>query len=181
VDQAKVLHDSLNQFVHRQGDVFVGSNVTVDLADGGPPLVAKHLVALGTATHERATWLVADEGPPEIVLLEDATTVELERWAKIGVSEVFIFDPKARAIIGYWLTPAGFARITPEDDGRVASEELRLVLAFVDTAAGPILRWFKRDGTMLETPTETEAVRRARIAKMIEQRDREVDQELKGF
>ena len=39
MDQAKVLHDSLHQYVHRQGDVYVATDLPVDPGDGGPPMV----------------------------------------------------------------------------------------------------------------------------------------------
>ena len=181
MQQATVLHDALHQFVHRQGDVFVGADLTIDLADGGPPLVARHVVALGTRPHERTRWNVADEGVPEVIVLENGTAEERARYEKLGVSELFSFDAKARTIEGYWLGPAGFNKITPLDDGRVACDELRLVLGFVDVPeVGPRLRWFMRDGTMLETPDETEANRRARIAGLIAAREREVNEELDG-
>lgn len=181
MDQAKVLHDALHQYVHRQGDVFVASDLPIDLADGGPPLVARHVVALGTRPHERERWLVADEGAPDIVVLEKGAAADRERYAKIGVRELFDFDPKARTIKGYWLGPGGFAEITPSDDGRVACEELRLVLGFVDVPdAGAFLRWFKRDGTIIETPEETELYRRERIAGLIAAREREIAEELDG-
>ncbi|MCC6624604.1 MAG: hypothetical protein IT385_25370 [Deltaproteobacteria bacterium] len=181
MDQAKVLHDALHQYVHRQGDVFVATDLPIEPGDGGPPMVARHVVALGTRPHPRERWVVADEGAPEIVILERGAAGDLKRYEKLGVSELFIYDRGARVIDGYWLGPGGFAKITALDDGRMASEELRLVLGFVEVPdQGAVLRWFKRDGTMLETPDETEAHRRAKIARLIEAREREIEEELGG-
>lgn len=181
MDQAKVLRDALHQYVHRQGDVFVASDLPIDASDGGPLMVPRHVVALGTRPHPRERWVVADEGTPEIVILERGSAGDLKRYEKLGVSELFIYDREGRVIDGYWLGPGGFVKITPMDDGRIASEELRLVLGFVEVPGqGAVLRWFKRDGTMLETPDETEANRRAKIAALIAAREREIDEELGG-
>jgi len=179
MDQAKVLHDSLHQFVHRQGDVYVATDLPIDAGDGGPPMVPRHVVALGTNPRPRERWLVASEGTPEIVILEKGAAKDIARYEKLGVAEVFVFDRADCTIEGYWLGPGGYTRISPEDDGRVASEELRLALGFVVTPGQPaVMRWFKRDGTMLETPEETEANRRRKIASLIAQRDKEIEEEL---
>lgn len=175
--QSQVLREALKQAFRNHGDTFVGAEIplVVNAETTVTPLL---LVALGTTEDERDSWVVDDEGAPDVLVVEAGSDADAKAaYESIGVRELFIIDPKAATTKGYWLTPRGFADITPQDNGRVSSEELRFELGWHHPPAGtPILRFYTRKGEILETPSETEAVRRARIARLIETHDEEIDE-----
>lgn len=178
MEQSRILREALGQYFRNHGDVFIGADfpLVLDAETTVSPLL---LVAMNTSDHARERWVVADEGMPEIFVVTAGSPAAAAkaRFEELGAREFFVYDPAAGKVTGSWLGPRGFADITPGDNGRVGSDELRLELGVHQPQGGsPLLRFFKRSGEILETPAETEAIRRARIARLIETHESEIDE-----
>ncbi|MFO0744207.1 MAG: hypothetical protein U1F43_00845 [Myxococcota bacterium] len=177
MEQSHILSEALKQQFRNHGDVFVAADIPLVFEDG-TTVTPTVLVAINTSDEARTTWSVADEGGPDILIVAAGSPADVkDRYESIGVRELFVIDYAAKKIVGYWLAPRGFALITPHDNGFLPSEELRLDLGFHEPkGVHPIVRFFTRRGEILETPAETEAIRRARIARLIETHEIEIDE-----
>lgn len=97
------------------------------------------LAVLDVEPHPRDRWLVSAEGKGldlalEIHVAGDAKKDREDnvvRYARLGIPEYFLFEPRASRIVGYRLAPerpGTYARIVPQE-GRWASHVLGLELA----------------------------------------------------
>jgi hypothetical protein len=119
---------------------FVAGGIPVD-APGEPSFTPDVLVVLDVEPRERAAWSVAEEGRGLDLVLQvyfdgdpdEPYRRDLERCARLGVVEYFVFDCLDPRLEGYRLAPAvpgearGFRPITPEA-GRFRSAVLGLDL-----------------------------------------------------
>jgi len=174
---AEVLQASLLQHFRYHGDVYVGAQVPV-VIDEDVTLTPLLVVAIGTIPDERERWSIPDEGTPELVIIDVAQAGDKPHYEKVGVRELFIVDMTKQSVKGYWLSPGGLVDTTPEESGRVGSDELRLELGFKVVDDVPTLRFFQRNGTLLETPEETETARRNRINKLIATHTDELEEQI---
>lgn len=149
-------------------DYFVGGNLTIYYSPHrrksedfrGPDF----FVALGVdGTRERRSWVVWEEDgryPNVIVeLLSDSTeavdrTTKKQIYAEVfRTPEYFLFDPHTLAFEGYRLVAGRYEPIVPDDHGRLASDQLDLLLG----VHGHDLRFFTRAGTLVPRPEEAAA------------------------
>lgn len=130
--------EALDEFFRRQGRrVYLGSELPIYYPD--EPMFAPDLIAvLDVEPHERDTWVVSHEGRGLDFVLEVHVSgerqkdleINVERYARLGIPEYFVFLPRKRRLVGYSL-PASSARsyepIVPQG-GRWCSTVLGLDL-----------------------------------------------------
>lgn len=175
---AAIAQASLEDHYLYHGDVYVAANLPV-LLDADTTRVPYLLVAIGTLPDAREQWNIPDEGTPEIVVIEASAVADKPLWEKVGVRELFVIDQEAKTVSGFWLSPRGLVAMSPEEgSGRVASAELHLELAFTVVDGQPMLRFFKKNGVVIQTAAEIESARRKRIAKLIDTHTDELEEEI---
>ena len=140
-----------------------------------PDVMAVLDVALG----ERDAWLVESEGRGldfalEILVHGDRKkdlVTNVERYARLGIPEYFVFDVARAQLLGYRLPAQGTLRYHPivPQYGRIPCETLGLELAVV---AGR-LRFF-RGGAEVQGPVEEVEF----LARMVEERERALRDEI---
>jgi Uma2 family endonuclease len=147
---------ALEAFFQRMGrKVYLSSELPVYYP--GERIVAPDLIAVcDVEPHERMRWVVAHEGKgldlALEVTLEGSRTKDLtdnvERFARLGIPEYFVFDRRQLRLFGYRLMPGerSYTPIVPQQ-GRWHSQVLGLDLAleagrfrfFLGTAVVPEL------------------------------------------
>ncbi len=102
-------------------------------------------------------WEEGGRYPNVIVELLSSTTEAIDRGEKMQVyeqvfrtPEYFLFDPQTRAFEGHRLVGGRYIPIDRDANGRLASEQLDLLLG----VHGEQLRFFTRDGQLVPTPDE---------------------------
>ena len=130
--------EALDDWFSRRGrSVYIASELPVYYPDErvfAPDLIA----VLDVSKHERMSWVVAEEGQGLDFVLEihvagnrlKDTRDQVEKLARLGVPENFVFEPLARRISGHRLSaPDGrtYEPIMPQG-GRWASTVLELEL-----------------------------------------------------
>lgn len=135
--------DALDAFFKRIGRrVYVSSELATYYPDEST-FCPDILAVLDVETHERTSWVVAEEGRGLDLVIEihvhgdPKKDFELNVWryARLGIPEYFVFDrPRAR-LSGWRLRPGAreYERIMPQA-GRFASEVLGLDLVVEGTA-----------------------------------------------
>jgi len=186
--QMDILIEALDRWLEQQGEGYVNGNMFVyfSLAQTrgrdfkGPDV----FVVLGVARGERKSWVVWQEecGPDVIIELLSESTADYDKGEKkriyqnlLRVPEYFWFDPfnpEERA--GFYLDDGVYQAIAPDEEGRLRSRRLNLLLVLwrgvYRGLAGTWLRWATPAGELL--PTEAEAARR-----QAEQAQRQAEQE----
>lgn len=131
--------EALSEWFRRKGrSVYLGSELAVYYPD--EPVFAPDLIAvLDVDPHERMSWVVSDEGKGLDFALEIHVSgdrhkdhvVNVERLARLGVPEYFVYEPLRRRITGYRLPAAGAGAYVPiiPQGGHWASLVLGLELA----------------------------------------------------
>jgi Uma2 family endonuclease len=160
-------------------DVYLGEEMAV-LYPGETPFTPDLLAVLDVPEPEddmRMAWVVADEGRGLDLVIEvlhkgdrHKDLVEnVERYARLGVTEYFVYDRAHQQIHGYRLPGPGagrYTRILPQV-GRYSSAVLRLDLAVL----GGKLRFFVGDA---ELPGTEDLI--GRLQTMVEELSVKADQ-----
>ncbi|WP_438044099.1 Uma2 family endonuclease [Sorangium sp. So ce128] len=143
---------TLDAYFRRSGRrIYLSSNLAVFYPDE-PAFAPDLLAVLDVEPGERMKWVVGAEGKGLDLVLEVAYAGNLtkdfetnvERYARLGISEYFIFDRRRLSLRGFRLPPADAARRTRSyqpvmpQAGRFASQVLGLELA----VEGSKLRFF---------------------------------------
>ncbi len=134
--------DALDSFFKRTGRrVYVSAELGV-FYPGEPRFAPDVLAVLDVEPHERNRWVVAKEGKGLDFVLEvhvagdfskDHVT-NVERYARLGIAEYFLFDRTHGSLYGYRLSGPGrrpYERIIPQL-GRYTSKVLSLDLMLID-------------------------------------------------
>jgi Uma2 family endonuclease len=137
--------EALDEFFRRIGRrVYLSSELPVYYPE--ERLFAPDLIAVvDVDPHERDRWVVSQEGKGkglalEIILSGDAKKdleENVERYARLGIPEYFIFDARSLRLLGYRLDPGAgdvanrYRPIVPQR-GRWSSHVLGLDLALED-------------------------------------------------
>jgi Uma2 family endonuclease len=109
--------ESLRAFFSRANlQVYVSGEMAVYYPDE-KPFSPDLFAVLDVPTHKRNTWMVSEEGRGldwvlEVLVLGDRRKdldQNVLRYARLGVTEYFIFEPLARRLRGYRLTAPGVA------------------------------------------------------------------------
>ena len=147
--------ETLDEFFRRTGrSVYLGSELPVYYPD--EPVFAPDLIAvLDVPTHPRDHWMVSAEKRGidfalEIHVAGDRTKDferNVERYARLGISEYFVFEPPRGRLLGYRLSPStrSYQVVVPQR-GLWRSEVLGLDLA-LDAGA---LRFFHGSAALLD-------------------------------
>jgi Uma2 family endonuclease len=176
--QMFLLIDSLALFWDERQDFFVGGNMFVYFS---PEQVRTHsfrgpdvFVAQGVPRRERKSWLVWEEGkgPDVVIELLSQSTASRDRSQKkeiyqdyLRVPEYFWFDPFSGKWAGFVLKGGAYEPLKPDDQDRLISQQLGLVLVRWEGSYQHIparwLRWSTLEGGILPTPQEqAEAARK---------------------
>ena len=148
--------DALGGFFRKLGrKVYVSSELAVFYPDErrfAPDLMA----VLDVEPYDRDKWVVSAEGKGldfvvEILVHGDSTkdlTTNVERYARLGISEYFVFEVKRARLVGYQLSE-GTQRYRPvvPQDGRYHSRVLGLDLA----VEGERIRFYLGTASVLES------------------------------
>lgn len=159
---ASILDALDNYFRSRGRNVYLSSNLAVFYPD--EPRFAPDLIAvLDVSPHDRMKWVVSDEGKgldwALDVLVRGSETKDLElnveRFARLGIPEYFVFDVPRSRLFGFRLAPNGgaYQPILPQQ-GHWYSEVLELGLAIENGR----IRFYAGTAVLLET---TELAERA--------------------
>ena len=161
--------DALDSFFKRTGRrVYVSAELGV-YYPGEPRFAPDVLAVLDVEPRERGSWIVTKEGKGLDFVLEvhvsgdfskDHVT-NVERYARLGISEYFLFDRARGSLYGYRLPAPGrrsYERIVPQL-GRYTSSVLSLDLMLIDGK----LRFLSGDATL---PYAAELV--ARLGNMLD-------------
>jgi Uma2 family endonuclease len=192
--QMNLLIDTLEGGWEGPKSLYVGGNMALYFSE----LQAKNndfrapdvFVVLDVDGHERRSWVVWEEDgrtPDVIIELLSEHTEQVDRGEKmrvyarvLKVANYYLFDPFTHALEGYELDTRtkDYRRIAPSDSGRVPCAPLGLELGLWEGEyAGtriPWLRWFRKDGSVLEL---TETTRAAREARRADEEARRADEE----
>ncbi len=181
---------------HNGRTMYVGGNLAIYYP--GERMFSPDLIAvLDVPAHDRDSWLVAKEGKGLDLAMEVVVAGKrrkdlldnLERYARLGISEYFVLDWRRRTLHGYRLVSEGgegaYERMVPQA-GRLVSRVLGLEL-FME---GGLVRFALGDAVLLSSDElvgkleglMSEAVERASDLEsqlLEEQRRREEEQHLR--
>jgi Uma2 family endonuclease len=150
---------TLGEFYRRAGRrIYVSSELPIFYPDE-PRFSPDVFAVLDVEPHRRDKWTVADEGKGLDLVIEvhyagDRTKdykTNVERYARLGIAEYFVFDVRSFDLLGHRLPPAEgrkarmYRPILPQG-GRWASAVLGLELA-ID---GDRIRFFQGNAPLLE-------------------------------
>jgi len=131
----------LGYFTRQKRDVYIGAELPI-YYPGERRFAPDLMVVLDVESHTRGKWVVSHEGKGLDWVMEvhvggdrkkDAE-YNVERYARLGITEYFIFDRSREELLGYRLATAGarkYTRMKPRK-GRFVSEVLGLELAVED-------------------------------------------------
>lgn len=159
--------DALDGFFRRAGRrIYLSSELAVYYPNE-PRFAPDLLAVLDVEPHDRMTWVVAKEGKGLDFVLEVHVagdwskdhTSNVERYARLGIREYFIFDRGRFRLEAYRLGLGGYQRIVPQA-GRFISEVLGLDLALHESK----LRFFAGNAAL-----EDAGERIARLGSMLDE------------
>ena len=162
-------------FARTKRGVFIAEELSV-LYPGEAVFVPDLLAVVDVPLHDRAAWSVLDEGKGPDLLLEihsgprspKDTVTNVERYARLGVPEYFLYDCERRIVRGYRLDPGEprrYVSVLPQG-GRFASQVLGLELGVVDGR----LRFFKDEAEILGSSDLVE-----RLSRMVDERESRIE------
>jgi Uma2 family endonuclease len=151
---------------YRAERVYVASNLLVYYEEGNPRkfVVPDGFVVLNCDPASRRTFKIWEEGRvPNVVLevtsrssREEDTQIKPETYARIGVTEYFLYDPLGEyldlPLQGFHLREGVYRPIDPDASGRLPCRELDMLLGLVDVR---LVMYDGRHGTELLTAAET--------------------------
>ncbi|MFO0591276.1 MAG: Uma2 family endonuclease [Polyangiaceae bacterium] len=149
--------DALENYFRRVGrKVYISSEIGV-YYPGEPRFAPDVLAVLDVDPHERSSWVVTAEDKGLDFVLEVHVSGDfskdheknVERYARLGIGEYFLFDRTRGSLYGYRLPPSGrraYERIVPQL-GRYTSGVLGLDLALIQGK----LRFLAGDATLPQT------------------------------
>ena len=129
---------TLEEFFRRAGRrVYLSSELAV-YYPGEPSIAPDVLAVLDVPSHDRMRWVVANEGRGldfalEVLVAGDRKKdleANVARYARLGITEYFVYDRARARLYGHRLGPAGaemYQRVVPQG-GRYASSVLGLDL-----------------------------------------------------
>ncbi len=167
--------DALEEFFRSIGRRIYVSSELATYYPGEPRFCPDILAVLDVDAHERSSWVVSDEGRGLDLVIEihvggDARKdfdTNVERYARLGIPEYFIFDRPQRRIVGHRLRTGGdaYERILPQA-GRFASGVLGLDL----TVEAGMLRFYHGTAPLLFMD-ELVGKLNAMVAELVDARD----------
>lgn len=149
--------DALENYFRRAGrKVYISSKLGV-YYPGESWFAPDVLAVLDVEPHERSSWIVSTEHKGVDFVLEIHVSGDfskdheknVERYARLGIGEYFLFDRGRGSLYGYRLPPSGrraYERIVPQL-GRYTSSVLGLDLALIQGK----LRFIAGDATLPQT------------------------------
>ncbi|MEB2311930.1 MAG: Uma2 family endonuclease [Polyangiaceae bacterium] len=130
--------DALDEFFRRTGRRIYVSSELATYYPNEPRFCPDILAVLDTDPRERSRWVVSHEGRGLDFVMEVHVSGDhdkdfrrnVERYARLGIPEYFIFDRPEARLVGYRLREGGgaYERLVPQA-GRFTSEILGLELA----------------------------------------------------
>lgn len=141
-DEVATIRDVLRGFFRRTGRrVYVGNNLPVYYP--GEAMFSPDMIAItDVESHSRDHWTVSHEGKGVEVAIEvlwlgrrkKDLQDNVERYARLGIAEYFIFDRRRLRLVGYRLPSAEARTYQPvlAQGGRLASRILGLELMVED-------------------------------------------------
>jgi Uma2 family endonuclease len=171
--------NALDNYFRSQGrSVYLSANLAVYYP--GEARFAPDLIAvLDVPTHERMKWVVSAEGKGLDfcleVLVKGSEHKDLrwnvERYARLGIAEYFVFDVERSRLVGFRAPQAGatYESIVPQA-GRWRSEVLGLEL----TLEGNRVRFYAGSALLLDSEELAERSNRL-LAEQIALREREAE------
>ncbi|HEX5750527.1 MAG TPA: Uma2 family endonuclease [Archangium sp.] len=164
-------------FSHQRRKVYIGAELPI-YYPGERRFAPDLLVVLDVEAHEREKWVVSHEGKGLDWVLEvhvggdrkkDAE-YNVERYARLGIAEYFIYDRARERLEGYRLQESGVKRYERMEtkQGRYTSEVLGLELEVVNAR----LQIWAGNALLLESGELVE-----RMREKLEEVQRRVDEE----
>ena len=131
-------------------DVYISGNIMMYYEEGviQSSVSPDILVTFGIGKKRRRTYKTWEEGkPPDFVMefsskgtYRDDLDNKVELYARIGISEYFLYDAERRYLpsylMGYRLVDASYVEILPRPDGGYFSETLNLTIHLQDDTFG---------------------------------------------
>jgi len=136
------LYGALRQFFIHRDDIYVAADMFLYYEEGNryackAPDV---MVIKGVKKHERRTFKIWEENTCPCVVFEVTSKSTMGEdmvtksvlYSTLGVREYFLFDPLHEylesPLLGFRLDKNEYAALSPDDEGRLASEELGVLL-----------------------------------------------------
>ncbi len=174
-DDLVYLVEALDDHFRDRPDVYVTGNLFLYYEQGNPQAsVAPDLfVVVGAAKHKRETYRLWEEGVAPSLVVEVTSKKTRKRdeefkkslYARLGVREYFLFDPKRETLTGFRLRGAEYRPLRPAVDDSLKSHNLGVSLRvdegrlrMIHTATGELLL---RDEEARQKAREEEAARQA--------------------
>lgn len=168
-------------------DVFVGVNMTVFypvMTRQGKKVIRKHrfrgpdvIIVLGARkVPRRRSWVAENEGkyPDVIVEVLSTSTKKNDQVRKKRIyerdfktHEYYLFDPETEKLDGFRLVDGRYKPIVPDERGHLYCERLGLSLGLIydERVEGKLARFFKPDGTLVQTGRERAAAEGSRAER----------------
>lgn len=169
---------------YRGEQVYVSCNLLLYYSEGNPHefVVPDDFVVKECDPGPRRTFKTWEEGKAPNMAFEvtsrgtrrDDQVYKPQVYAKIGVKELFLYDPTAEYLTpplqGFRLTDAGQVEIEPDESGSLQSAELEMKLCLEE---GQLVMYDSHSGQRLLTEAETERERAAEAEeRAAEERER---------
>ena len=150
IDEIIHIRDILKGQFDLSPDVYISGNIMMYHEEGNihASVSPDILVSFGIGKKRRRTYKVWEEGkPPDFVMefssrgtYRDDLDNKVELYAKIGISEYFLYDAERRYLpsdlMGYRLVDGSYVAIPQQPDGGFFSETLNLTLHVLDEGLG---------------------------------------------
>ncbi len=167
--------DALDAFFRRVGRRVYVSSELVTYYPGERRFCPDILAVLDVESHDRMSWIVSREGKGLDLVIEIHVGGEfkkdlsrnVELYARLGITEYFVFDRPAARVLGYRLREEGasYERVLPQG-GRLASAVLGLEL----TVEGGLIRFYHGTAPLLFMD-ELVGKLDSMVAELVEARD----------
>jgi Uma2 family endonuclease len=185
-DQIDLLLRLMKNYWRDRNDIYCSGNTTVyydpeqrtNRNFRGPDIY----VVLGAERRSRNSWMVwreSDKFPNVVIELLSDSTAKVDRTTKKDLyqnvwqlPEYFWFHPRTKEFKGFRLESGKYQAITPNETGRLWSEELVLFLGVTDE----MLRLFTAAGELVLQPEEAEAIAKEQAQRQAEQAQQQAEQ-----
>ena len=164
-------------------DVFIGGNMFVYFSlqqvRNRDFRGSDFFVVLDVPRGERKSWVIWEEGkgPDVVIELLSESTAEEDRGRKmrvyqdwLRVPEYYWYDPFSAEWAGFKLSNRQYTPLAPDEQGRLTSDSLGLLLTrWTGTYKGIEATWLRfaqADGTLLPTPDEQAEAAERRAAEL---------------
>ncbi len=183
IDEIIRMRHILKAHYAEKPDVYVSGNIMMYYEEGviQSSVSPDILVSFGIGKKRRRTYKTWEEGKPPDFVMEfssqgtwrDDLNIKTELYARIGISEYFLYDAERRYLpsylMGYRLDDGSYVEIPQQPDGGLFSETLHLTIHLQDDTIGVYNPGTEKWLQSAEERAEQEAEARQKLEIEVEQ------------